>query len=215
MAVLSKQDKSDNRTNLWTFLIYPGDSAPDNYLEIIRSWHIPAAVSPVHAPELNDIGHDSGEDKIHVHVILYFGTGQKKSYDQINEFAKYLNGTRIFPVQSRNGLVRYLIHYDDPDKQQVDLSDGHQWTEDDISFFAGFEVGDAFGSFIKDEEYYKYIEDLIIDHKIINMADLVITLKDFNCFSELTFLRRHTYYFDRVMDGMYRRLKKVKATVDF
>lgn len=205
---------SDNRTNLWTFLIYPGDSAPDNYLSIISSWHVPALVSPVHDPVLNELGKDAGEDKLHVHVMLYFGTGQKKSYDQINNYAKQLNGTRVFPVESRNGLVRYFIHYDDPDKQHTDASDGHEWSPDDLISFSGFEVGDAFGSFIKDEEYYKYIEDRIIEHKIVNMADLVIFLKEVNCLNELSFLRRHTYYFDRVMDGMYRRLRKDKAVKD-
>lgn len=206
-----------DRTNLWTFLIYPGDSCPDNYLNIIQSWHIPAAVSPVHDPVLNEMGSDAGEDKIHVHVMLYFGTGQKKSYEQINDFAKQLHGTRVFPVQCRNGLLRYFIHYDDPEKQHKDLSDGHEWTESDIVTFAGFEVGDAFGSFVLDEQYYKFIEDHIIEYKLVNMADLIISLKDLNLFSELSFLRRHTYYFDRLLDGMYRRLKKVKAaksTVD-
>lgn len=204
----------DNRTNLWTFLIYPGDSAPDNYIEIIRSWHIPAAVSPVHEAEAPDdpLSKESGQFKKHVHVVIYFGTGQKKSESQIQELSSSLGGTKIFPVQSRNGIIRYLIHYDEPDtKQHKDLHDGHEWTEDDIILLSGFDVADAFGSFIKDQEYYDFIEEKIFEHKIVNAADLILFFNEYSLLSEKRFFRTHTYYFDRVMDGMYRRLKKKKA----
>ena len=45
--------RKDPRTNLWAFLIYPDDSAPDNYLEIIQNWHIPTIISPLHEPDNN------------------------------------------------------------------------------------------------------------------------------------------------------------------
>lgn len=203
--------KTVNRTNLWTFLIYPGDSAPENYLEIIDSWHIPAATSPIHQAEQNDLAASKGENKKHIHVVVYFGLGQKKSIEQLEEICAPLNGTHIFPVQSRNGILRYLIHFDNPEKQQKDLSDGHQWTEADIKTFAGFEIADAFGSFAQDQEYYDYIENLILQHKIVNAADLILFFNEYNLLSEKRFFRTHTYYFDRVMDGMYRRLKKQKG----
>lgn len=203
--------KTVNRTNLWTFLIYPGDSAPENYLEIIDSWHIPAAISPLHKPDPKDTDNVRGEAKQHIHVIIYFGLGQKKSIEQIEEITSELKGTHIIPVQSRNGILRYMIHFDDPDKQQKDISDGHQWTEADIKTFSGFEIGDAFGSFSKDQEAYDFIEDLILKHKIVNAADLIMFFNEYNLISEKRFFRNHTYYFDRVMDGMYRRLKKQKG----
>lgn len=196
---------ADSRTNLWTFCIYPGDSAPDNYLNIISSWHIPCVLSPLHDP-------DDEETKDHIHVMIYFGTGQKKGYEQVMEYVKEVHGAPCKRVDSRNGLLRYFIHYDDPEKQQgFTINDMFiPWSEKDLIVLSGFEIGDAFGSFEKDEQFYKYIEDLIIDHKIVNMADLIIFLKSTNCFSELSFLRRHTYYFDRLLDGIYRRLKNGK-----
>lgn len=197
---------ADNRTNLWTFCIYPGDSAPENYFQIIQSWHIPCLLSPLHDP-------DDEEKKDHIHVMMYFGQGQKKSYEQVMEYVHEVKGAPAKRVDSRNGLTRYFIHYDDPEKQQgYKINDMFiHWSEKDLLTVSGFEIGDAFGSFLKDEEFYKYIEDLIIQHKIVNMADLILFLKGTNCFSELSFLRRHTYYFDRMLDGMYRRLKKKKS----
>lgn len=197
---------ADNRTNLWTFCIYPGDSAPENFFQVIQNWHIPCLLSPTHDPEDEDT-------KDHIHVMMYFGQGQKKSYEQVMEYVHQVNGSPAKRVDSRNGLTRYFIHYDDPEKQQgYQINDMFvHWSEKDLICVSGFEIGDAFGSFLKDEEFYKYIEDLIIQHKIINMADLILFLKTTNCFSELSFLRRHTYYFDRMLDGMYRRLKKKKS----
>lgn len=207
---------SDCRTNLYAFIIYPGDSAPENYMNIIESWHIPAAVSPVHDP----VDHfDSsvivqGEGKLHRHVMLYFGMGQKKSSDQVMEYVKQVNGTRCIPVSSRSGMLRYFIHFDSPHKQQGITNEKgeliRRWTEEDITLFAGFELGDSFGSFEKDEAYFKFIEDLIIKNTIVNTADLVLYLKDYNLFSELSFVRRHTYYFQSLIDGMYKRLKRQK-----
>lgn len=192
-----------DRTNLWTFIIYPGDSAPEDYLSIINSWHIACALSPIHDP-------DEEEKKDHIHVMIYFGQGQKKSYEQVMEYANQVNSAPAKRVDSRNGLLRYFIHFDNPEKQHTDRQDGHEWTEDDLILLSGFQIDDAFGSFAQDEKYYGYIEEIIFDHKCVNIAELVLLLKDTNCISELRFLRRHTYYFDRVCDGQYKRLKKQK-----
>lgn len=194
---------ADSRTNLWTFCIYPGDSAPENYLNIIQSWHIPCVLSPLHDP-------DEEDKKDHIHVMVYFGQGQKKSYEQVMDYVHEVHGAPAKRVDSRNGLLRYFIHFDNPEKQHHDREDGHEWTEDDLILLSGFQIDDAFGSFLLDEQYYKYIEKIIFDHKCVNLADLVLLLKETNCIHELRFLRKHTYYFDRLIDGMYKRLKKGK-----
>ena len=35
------------RSSKWSFICYP-DSAPDNWREILKAYHIPFAVSPLH-----------------------------------------------------------------------------------------------------------------------------------------------------------------------
>lgn len=193
---------TDNRTNLWTFLIYPDDSAPENYIEKIQSWLIPALLSPVH--DIDPFALDPDEKiKKHIHVMLYFGVGQKKSFDQVKFLSDQLNGTIPFPVQSRNAMTRYFIHRDNPNKQQ--------FNESELVCLSGFEIGDAFGSFLLDQQYYDYIERVIIDNKFMNLADLVIYLLDMNMISEIRFVRSHTYYFDRLMDGIYKRAGRKKA----
>lgn len=193
-----KLKKKDERTNLWAFIIYPDDSAPDNYIEIIQSWHVPCAISPLHSPDEN--GDPDERFKQHIHVVIYFGLGQKKDLDQVKSFSDQLNGTRPFVLTSRNGYIRYLIHRDNPEKEQFE--------ESDIICVSGFEIGDAFRSFVLDQEMYDYLESIIRDHKLCNMADLVFMLKETNCINELRFLRTHTYYIKCLLDDMYKRLKR-------
>lgn len=192
------------RTNLWAFLIYPDDSAPDNYLEIIQNWHIPTIISPLHEPD--NTGDIEERFKKHIHVLIYFGLGQKKSMEQVEEYSNQLYGTRPFMVESRNGYVRYLIHFDNPEKTQYE--------ESDLLTFSGFEIGDAFRSYESDQEMYYYIEEIIKEHKFVNLADLIYFLKETNCHSEVKFIRSHTYYINCLLDGMYKRLKKQKKILD-
>jgi len=206
---VEEASKKERRSNLWAFLIYPGDSAPDNYMNLLENLHIPVAVSPLHDPDPKsdpDKEGDAGKKK-HRHIMIYFGQGQNKSFEQVQDLIKDLNGTRPFQVQSMNGMIRYFIHFDNPEKQREDEK-GKKWTEESITLFSGFQIGDAFGSFVEDEQYYKYIEEVIVDHKIVDLASLIIFLKEMDCMHEVSFVRRHTYYIDRFLDGMYRRVKK-------
>lgn len=191
----------DNRTNLYTFLIYPDDSAPDNYVEIIQSWHIPALLSPIHDRDPFALDPDE-KFKPHIHIMLYFGVGQKKSSDQIKFYSDQLHGTVPFSVNSRNAMTRYFIHRDNPNKQQFE--------ESDLVCLSGFEIGDAFGSYLLDQQYFDFIEKVVIDNKFCNLADLIIYLNENNMISEVRFVRTHTYYFDRLMDGIYKRVKRQK-----
>lgn len=202
-------ERYKGRSNLWAFLIYPGDSAPDNYLSILENLRIPVAISPEHDPD-PDVDPDQEGDAVrkkHRHVMIYFGIGSNKSFDQVSALIEPLHGTRPFVLHNMKGYARYLIHYDNPEKQQSG-PDGKKWTEDSIIKLSGFEMGDVFGSFVEDEKYYAYIEDLIISNKIVDLASLILLLKETNCSSEVSFVRRHTYYIDRYLDGNYRRQKK-------
>lgn len=201
------------RSNLFTFLIYPDDSAPDNYLDLIRSWHIPVLLSPMHQPSEDVYGdQESVQKKKHIHVMIYFGSGANKSLEQVKNYSDQLNGTRPFIVQSRDAMIRYFIHLDDPDKQQYDKdSDGndtHKWTKADLISLSGFEVGNAFESFSNEEQIYQFLENTIFDHHIYNFSDFVRFLKDVNCLAEISFLRHHTMYFKAILDGEYQKLDK-------
>lgn len=102
----------NQRTRNWTFVIYPGDSAPVNWLDILKSLNTKGFVSPLHT----DINPDDTEKKPHRHVLLMFEG--KKSFNQVNEICKSLNAPHPQYVQSKSGMARYLCHLDNPEKKQ-------------------------------------------------------------------------------------------------
>lgn len=95
----------------WTFIIYPDDSAPDNWRQIIENYHVSGAYSPIHLPE-------SDENKKHVHVILEFGSNM--SLGTVKRFIADLNGTQPFLVYDKPRMYRYLSHMDEKNKIKYD-----------------------------------------------------------------------------------------------
>lgn len=186
-----------NRSNVWAFIIYPGDSAPDNYLNIIESWHIPALVSPIHDKDLNA---DETEKKKHIHIMLYFGKGANKSFVQVKQYSDQLCGTIPIIINNTNAMIRYFIHFDNPEK--------HQYKRSDLICISGFEINDAFESYTNESMYYDFIEEWIKEYDVYNIFELMCSLKDNNLLSELDFMRRHSVYIRYLLDGKKSHKKK-------
>lgn len=110
-------DVVNQRGRVWTFVIYPGDSAPENWLDTLRSLNVPGFVSPLHT----DVNPDETVKKPHRHVLLMFEG--KKSFKQVNEICGMLNAPHPQYVQSKAGMARYLCHLDNPEKQQYKPDD--------------------------------------------------------------------------------------------
>lgn len=117
------------RTRNWAFIAYP-DSAPENWKEILKAYHIKTAISPLHDKDLNPTG---DEKKPHWHVYLEFDS--VKSYEQVYEITQQLNATIPQAVQSPVGMIRYFIHKDNPEKHQYDFRDIEIYNGFDISKF--------------------------------------------------------------------------------
>lgn len=118
--------KKSTRTRNWTFICYP-DSAPENWKEIIKGYHISTAISPLHDKDLNPTGE---EKKPHWHCYLEFDS--VKSFEQVATITEQVNGTIPQAVQSPVGLIRYFIHKDNPEKHQYDFAD--------IEIYNGFNI---------------------------------------------------------------------------
>ena len=101
----------------WSFIGYPGDSLPENYRDILDEEHITWAESPVHDKDVNA---DGEAKKPHIHFLLCFEG--VKTLDQIKEITAKVNGTNPIKVQSVRGMVRYFVHFDNPEKHQYDRS---------------------------------------------------------------------------------------------
>lgn len=128
--------RKDNRGRNWTFVFYP-DSAPNDYEGIIRSWNVEAYLSPLHNEDKNGDGEDK---KAHWHVVLCFSGN--KSLEQVQELSNELSGVLLSVEKNRVAdkrvMVRYLVHYDNPEKHQYEVSEIKEFGgADALSFFVG------------------------------------------------------------------------------
>lgn len=102
------------RYQYYTFLVYP-ESAPKDWIEILRNFHIPMYISQ-HDKD-KDMGHD-GLKKEHWHVMVMFDS--LKPLDACDEMIEAVKGVKPpvqeFVVKSKRAYARYLLHYDDPSK---------------------------------------------------------------------------------------------------
>lgn len=118
----------EKRGRIWTAIVYP-ESAPDGWEAILDGNHIEWACSPLHDSDLNA---DGTPKKPHWHIVLSFDG--VKSYEQVSEITKALNAPIPQRCESVRGIVRYLVHLDNPDK--------HQYARADIRVFGGFDAAE-------------------------------------------------------------------------
>lgn len=107
----------ETRTRNWSVIVYP-ESAPENWRQILDESHIEWIESPLHEFDTNPTGEIK---KPHYHILLLFGG--VKSYDQVCEFIKPLNGPIPQRCHNARAMVRYFAHLDNPDKFQYSVAD--------------------------------------------------------------------------------------------
>lgn len=106
------------RTRIWSFIAYP-ESAPDDWEQILtEQYHLKWARSPLHDSDLNA---DETQKKPHWHIVLYFD--YVKSFEQIKIISDSINATIPQQVHNLQGLMRYFIHLDNPEKAQYDFNE--------------------------------------------------------------------------------------------
>lgn len=114
---MGERKSTSSRHRSFATVLYPFESAPDNWLDIIAELKIPVYVSPLHDQDKNPTGEPK---KPHVHVLMYFEG--KKSIEQVQEIVKTFGGVGVEVVSSLRGYARYLCHLDNPEKAQYDIS---------------------------------------------------------------------------------------------
>jgi len=113
-----KSKKASMRTRSYATVVYP-ESAPENWLSVLRDMHINALVSPLHDKDVNP---DSGEiKKPHYHVEFLFDG--PKTRDQAQTIADAIGGVGLEVLNSVRGYARYLCHMDNPEKAQYSPED--------------------------------------------------------------------------------------------
>ena len=154
------KNKKDVRARTWTFVQYP-ESAPENWRDILDGYHIPWVESPLHDKDVNP---DGTAKKAHRHVILLFDG--KKSFEQVKDITDALNAPIPQKTANTKGLVRYLIHMDNPEK--------HQYKREDIICHSGADIEQYFEiSSASRERILWDIMEFIRDEKITSYSAFI------------------------------------------
>lgn len=148
-----------NRTRHWGTIVYP-ESCPENWRDLLASEAVPAIISPLHD---KDIEQDGTPKKPHWHVMLMFAG--VKSQPQVHEICKKFGGVLPIPVSNAQGMARYFIHKDNPDK--------YQYSPDDIVNLSGADWSELMKT---SKDRYDTLAEIITylhDNKVMYYSDLI------------------------------------------
>lgn len=162
----------NKRGRNWTMVVYP-ESAPKDWRSKLDDLHIAWIESPLHDKDTNP---DGTIKKAHWHVLLTFEG--LKSYSQIKEIADSVHAPIPQRVESARGMVRYMIHMDNPEK--------YQYKQSDIIGHGGADV----------ESYFA----LTATNRLDILKDIVLFVRENNIteFADLTFyaIENNSDWFD-------------------
>jgi len=148
------------RTRNWTFVAYP-ESAPENWRLVLDKCHVPWIESPLHDKDLNA---DGKPKKPHWHILLMFEG--KKSYEQISEISSLINGTRPERVKNIQGIVRYFVHMDNPEK--------YRYSESQLVAHSGADIADYLKITVTNKrQLMREMQAFIRKQNVLEFCDLV------------------------------------------
>ena len=201
MAKKDKQSFYDkvhaNGGKHWNYqcVIYE-DSAPKDWISIIRSWGENALISPYHDKDKHDDGSDK---KPHYHVILCYNGPTALSV--VEKLTRQLGQPNPQAIENVKGYYRYLSHKDNPEKAQYD--------ENEIETLNGFNVAD-YSDLTRSEvlEVKQRIIAIIRSCDIIEYCDLMDMLLDDGMMLEWEVASSHTFFFEKYITS--RRYKMIR-----
>ena len=181
----------------WAFVVYP-ESLPKNYEDIITETGLPMAFSPLHDMDMNPTGEIK---KAHYHVICYYEnpTTQKAVKEFVTD---KLNGTIPIKLESMQGMYRYHLHLDNPEKYQYD--------DKDRTFYNGFDVHKVDSlTYTEIEKLLRQLQSFIKNHNIYEYSDLLDILLDNEMFQMWDVARNHTIMLNTYLTSRRHALKKM------
>lgn len=187
--------REESRCRNWSFILYP-ESAPAEWLKILDDNHIRTIVSPLHDKDKND---DGTEKKSHYHIILLFEG--LKSYEQVKSITDSLNQPIPQRIQSIQGMVRYLIHADNPEK--------YQYNKDEIITTGGARIDTYFNESEKsDTEILREVCNMIRSNKITEYSDLIEIALDQDSDDYLKVISgSHSYFISQYIHSLRNKYK--------
>ena len=181
----------------WTFIVYP-ESAPEQWREILDQTHLRWIESPLHDKDVNA---DGEIKKAHWHILLSFdGPVTLKAVEKI---ALQLNCPEPRKVSSSKGLVRYMIHKDNPEKFQYSI--------DEIVAHNGADVASYFEMTHTNKlVLMKEIVNFIVKNEIDNYADfLMICIAESDEWFDIA-INYNTLAINKLLDAVWHKRGKGK-----
>ena len=158
--------KENVKKRNWAFVLYP-ESAPKNWVDLLRQSGVQCAISPLHDKDVDPTGTPK---KAHYHIILVYGN--PTTYNNVKAFTNGKLGQTIpQPLEQVRGYYRYLTHEDNPEKAQ--------YGKGEIQTLNGFDIAD-FCELTKSEvtKITREIVEFIRENGICEYADLIELLMD-------------------------------------
>lgn len=178
----------------WAFLVYP-ESAPADWLEILRKTGLQCAISPLHDRDLNATGEPK---KAHYHVIACYSG--PTSYNVVKALTESLNAPIPQPLEQVRGYYRYLTHKDNPEKVQ--------YSESGICTLNGFSILD-FVELTRSEviSIKRELQTLIRDADITEYSDFMDLLQDSDMLQQYDVASSNTYFFEKYISSRRNKSK--------
>lgn len=158
--IKKKPQGKDLRARIWRGVVYP-ESAPKNWKEKLDQEGL-VWVAILHDKDVNP---DGTPKKPHYHVLFFFDG--KKSYSQVKAIMDMLNAPIPQVTKNPKGMVRYLIHMDNPEK--------HQYRREDIECHNGAGINQYFElSMSTRTAVLRELMEFISDSQVDNYDDLIM-----------------------------------------
>lgn len=107
----------NNKTRTYTGVFYPDDTVAPliPLIQHMKSIMIPGIISPIHSA-------DDKEKKSHVHFMIDYPNPVRLETAR-SDYAEVAANGYLEPVRSRKAMMRYFLHLDDEDKEQLNPED--------------------------------------------------------------------------------------------
>lgn len=187
------------KTRNYAFIGYPDDGLPEEYELLLNALHTPWVESPLHQP-------DGEHDKPHKHFIVMFSG--PRTLTSVREDLKGIPANDfVLPVSNLQGMTRYLIHLDNPDKEQ--FKEGQKA----IICHCGADISRAFApTATEHSENLRDIIKLIRESNKTNFAEFIDYLLDTNQDSFIaTITDKYCHFIDAYFRSLYYRRAEDRA----
>lgn len=173
------------KSRYWTILVYP-ESAPEDWEDIL------AGLTYCYKLHDHDVVKSTGElKKAHFHVVLAFDG--PTTYNVVKELTDSLKSPIPKAVRSLRGMIRYLIHADQPNKYQYKR-------EDIVSVGMYAEIEQAFKPKKTDDEkkmdrvsIWKRVMDIVNDQHLTSWKQVDAVLDKLNDPDLIDYAANHAY----------------------